>query len=149
MRRRLIMSVVLVLALSAMVGVTAGRAASRGRALHGRSGQGLSVTLGRPTRGVRSFGYRARLDCSDGTSFTDGRFADDVRPRHGAFRVGHRSDRGATRTIVAGTIRGNHASGTLRVVERYGTALDATGAAPLDPHGAVVCTSGTVRWTAR
>ena len=135
-----------------MVGLSAGAASGRatsGRALHGRTGQGLSVTLGRPSGGVRSFSYRARLDCSDGTSFTEGRFADDVRPRRGAFRVHHASDGGATQATVAGRIRGSRAGGTLRIVERYGTGLDASGAAPLDPRGPVTCTSGTVRWTAR
>jgi hypothetical protein len=136
-----------------IVGLSAGGGAASatfaGRALHGKTRQGFSVTLGRPSRGVRSFSYRARLDCSDGTSFTDGRFADDVRPRRGAFRVRHSSDGGATKTTVAGSIRGNHASGTLKVVELYGTSLDASGNAALDPHGAVTCTSGTVRWTAR
>lgn len=135
-----------------MVALSAGAALGRstpGRALHGKTSQGLSVTLRRPSRGVRSFSYRARLDCSDGTSFSEGRFADDVRPRRGAFRVRHTSDGGATKTAVAGTIRGNRAGGTLRIVERYGTRLDSSGAAPLDPRGPVTCTSGTVRWTAR
>jgi hypothetical protein len=136
-----------------VVGLSVGGAASgrstAGRPLHGKTRQGFSVTLGRPSRGVRSFSYRARLACSDGTSFTEGRFADDVRPRRGAFRLHHTSDRGATRTTVAGTIRGNRAGGTLRILERYGTGLDASGAAPLDPRGPVTCTSGTVRWTAR
>ena len=143
MRRLALASAALLLAAGAA------DAAAAGRALHGRSRQGLSVGLGRPSAGTRSFSYRARLDCSDGTSFTDGRFADTVRPHHGAFTVRHSSDGGATRTTVAGRIRGNHAGGTLRVVERYAATLDATGAAPLDPHGSVVCTSGTVRWTAR
>ena len=71
----------LALAAALVAAGAADTAAFIGRALHGRSSQGLSVTLGRPSRGVRSFAYRARLDCSDGTSFTDGRFADDVRPR--------------------------------------------------------------------
>jgi hypothetical protein len=136
-----------------MVGLSVGGVASgrstAGRSLHGKTKQGFSVTLGRASRGVRSFSYRARLDCSDGTSFTEGRFADDVRPRRGAFRVRHTSDGGATKTTVAGTIRATRATGTLRIVERYGTVLDASGAAPLDPRGPVTCTSGTVRWTAR
>jgi hypothetical protein len=134
---------VLVLAAAAADG------AVRGRALKGRSSQGLAVTLGRPSNGVRSFSYRARLDCSDGTSFTEGRFADLVRPRRGAFTVRHTSDRGATRTAVSGRIRGSRARGTLSVVERYAAVVDSSGAAPLDPRGPVVCTSGTVRWTAR
>jgi monoamine oxidase len=49
----------------------------------------------------------------------------------------------------AGSPRDYHASGTLRVVERYGTFLDANGNARLAPRGTVICTSGTVRWTAR
>jgi hypothetical protein len=137
----------LTIGLLAAAGGASGRSA--GRALQGTTSQGLHVTLGRPSGGVRSLSYRARLDCSDGTSFTEGRFADDVRPRRGAFRVRHASDGGATRTTVAGTIRGNHARGTLQVVERYGTGLDARGAAALDPRGPVICASGTVRWTAR
>ena len=147
MKRAIAVGVVLSLGL--LAGAGAASSSTAGRALHGKTSQGLRVTLGRPSRGVRSFSYRARLDCSDGTSFTEGRFADDVRPRRGAFRVRHTSDRGATRTTVAGRIRGNHAGGTLRISERYGTGLDPSGAAPLDPHGPVVCTSGTVRWTAR
>jgi hypothetical protein len=119
------------------------------RALGGRSAQGLHVTLTRPHSGVRSFSYRARLDCSDGTSFLEDRFADDVRPRRGKFSVHHTSDRGATRTAVAGVIHGNHARGTLRVVERFAASLDPSGATRLDPHGAVTCSSGTVRWSAR
>ena len=147
MRGTIAVSVMLALGLLAGGGAASGSTA--GRALHGKTSQGLRVTLGRASRGVRSFSYRARLDCSDGTSFADGRFADDVRPRRGAFRVRHTSDRGATRTTVAGRIRGTHAGGTLRIVERYGTGLDPSGAAPLDPRGPVICTSGTVRWTAR
>jgi hypothetical protein len=146
--RAIAVGAALLVGLSAGPGSASGRAFA-GRALHGKTRQGLSVTLGRPSRGVRSFSYRARLDCSDGTSFTEGRFADDVRPRRGAFRVRRSSDGGATKTTVAGSIRGNHAGGTLTVVERYGTGLDASGAAPLDPRGPVTCTSGTVRWTAR
>ena len=148
MTRAIAAGAAVMVGLSAGAGGASGRSAS-GRALHGKTRQGLSVTLGRPSRGVRSFSYRARLACSDGTSFTDGRFADDVRPRRGAFRVRHSSDGGATKTTVAGSIRGNHAGGTLKVVERYGTGLNASGAAPLDPRGPVTCTSGTVRWTAR
>ena len=148
MTRAIAVGAALMVGLSAGAGAASGRSPA-GRALHGKTRQGLSVTLGRPSRGVRSFSYRARLDCSDGTSFTEGRFADDVRPRRGAFRVRHTSDGGATKTTVAGSIRGNHASGTLTVVERYGTGLDASGAAPLDPRGPVTCASGMVRWTAR
>jgi hypothetical protein len=138
----------LMIGLSSGTGVAATGSPS-GRALHGKTRQGFHVTLGRASHGVRSFSYRARLDCSDGTSFIEGRFADDVRPRRGTFRVRHTSDGGATKTTVAGTVRGTRASGTLRIVERYGTVLDASGAARLDPHGSVTCTSGTVRWTAR
>jgi hypothetical protein len=148
MTRAIAVGALLLAGLSAGAGAASGRSTS-GRALHGRTSQGLSVTLGRPSRGLRSFTYRARLDCSDGTSFNEGRFADDVRPRRGAFRVRHAADGGATKTTVAGTIGRSGARGTLRIVERYGTGLDASGAAPLDPHGPVTCTSGTVRWTAR
>ena len=147
MTRAIAVGAALVIGLSAGAGGTS--ATFTGRALHGKTRQGFHVALGRPSHGVRSFSYRARLDCSDGTSFAEGRFADDVRPRRGIFRVRHSSDRGATTTTVAGTIRGNHASGTLRIVERYGTGLDASGAAPLNPHGPVTCSSGAVRWTAR
>jgi hypothetical protein len=147
-RRAIAVGAALLVGLSAGGGAAAGRS-TPGRALHGKTRQGFSVTLGRPSRGVRSFSYRARLDCSDGTSFIEGRFADDVRPRRGAFRARHASDRGATKTTVAGVIRASRATGTLKIVERYGTVLDASGAARLDPRGPVTCTSGTVRWTAR
>ena len=148
MMRAIAASAALMVALSAGAGAPASGSTAT-RALSGKTRQGFHVTLGRPSRGVRSFSYRARLDCSDGTSFIEGRFADDVRPRRGVFRVRHTSDGGATKTTVAGTIRATRASGTLKIVERYGIGLDPSGAAPLDPRGPVTCTSGLVRWTAR
>jgi hypothetical protein len=148
MMRAIAASAALMVALSAGAGAPASGSTAT-RALSGKTRQGFHVTLGRPSRGVRSFSYRARLDCSDGTSFIEGRFADDVRPRRGVFRVRHASDGGATKTTVVGTIGTSRAAGWLKIVERYGTGLDASGAAPLDPRGPVTCTSRTVRWTAR
>ena len=117
--------------------------------LRGRSRQGLVVTIGRARSGRRTFTYQARLTCSDGTTFTEGRFSDSVRPRLGRFRVVHISHRKAIRTTVSAVISGRRASGRLSIVERYRASLDPAGTSPLDGRGAVVCRSGTVRWSAR
>ena len=117
--------------------------------LRGRSRQGLVVTIGRARSGRRTFTYQARLTCSDGTTFTEGRFSDEVRPRRGRFRVGHSSHRKAIKTAVSGVISRRRASGKLSIVERYRASLDPAGTSPLDRRGAVVCRSGTVRWSAR
>jgi hypothetical protein len=116
--------------------------------LRGRSRQGFVVTIGRARSGRRTFTYQARLTCSDGTTFTEGRFSDSVR-RRGRFRVGHSSHRKAIKTLVSGVISSRRASGKLSIVERYRASLDPAGTSPLDRRGAVVCRSGTVRWSAR
>jgi hypothetical protein len=107
------------------------------------------VTLGPARSGRRTFTYQAVLTCSDGTTFTEGRFADAVRVRRGRFRTVHTSHRGAIRTTVSGGVSGRRASGKLSIVERYRASLDPAGTSPLDRRGAVVCRSGTVRWSAR
>ena len=121
----------------------------RAGTLRGRTAQRLVVTLGPTRAGRRTFSYRAKLSCSDGTTFTEGRFADVVRVRRGRFRTVHTSHRGAIRTTVRGRVSGRRASGTIAIVERYRASLDPAGTSPLDRRGAVTCRSGSVRWTAR
>jgi sugar lactone lactonase YvrE len=117
--------------------------------LRGRTAQKLIVTLGPTRKGRRTFTYQGTLDCSDGTSFTEGRFSDDVLVRRGKFRMVHTSNRGAIRTTVSGTASSRRASGRISIVERYRATLDAKGTSPLDRRGTVVCRSGSVRWSAR
>jgi sugar lactone lactonase YvrE len=128
-----------------------GAALPRRRAgtLRGRTAQRLLVTLGPARSGRRTFTYQARLDCSDGTTFTEGRFSDVVRIRGGRFRAVHTSHRGAIRTVVGGRVAGRRAAGRLSIVERYRASLDPAGTSPLDRRGAVTCRSGSVRWSAR
>jgi sugar lactone lactonase YvrE len=121
----------------------------RAGTLRGRSAQRLVVTLGPARSGRRTFSYQASLDCSDGTTFTEGRFADVVRVRRGRFALGHTSHRGAIRTRVTGSVSRGRARGTLSIVERYRASLDPAGTSPLDRRGAVVCRSGAVPWSAR
>jgi len=129
------------------------------RTFTGKGPNGLAVSLSRPyssTRhahhrvAIRHFRYQVTLRCSDGTIFADKRFADDVKVKHGGhFRSRFRSDRGATVTRVTGRIVRRRAHGTLSITEHYSTTPDAQGNFPLDPNGAVTCSSGTVHWKAR
>lgn len=129
------------------------------RTFSGKGPNGLAVSLSRPyasTRNhrhpvaVRHFRYQANLRCSDGTTFADKRFADDVKIKHGGhFHSRFRSDSGATVTRVTGRIVRRRARGTLSIVEHYSDTPNAQGNFPLDPKGTVTCSSGTVHWTAR
>jgi sugar lactone lactonase YvrE len=121
----------------------------RAGTLRGRTAQGLVVTLGRARSGRRTFTYQATLDCSDGTTFTEGRFSDVVRVRRGRFRAVHTSHRKAIRTTVSGLISRGRASGRISIVERYLASLGPAGTSPLDRSGTVTCRSGSVRWSAR
>jgi hypothetical protein len=121
-----------------------------GRTLHGRSSQGLAISLGPVRRsGLRTFSYKVRLGCSDGTTFTEMRFRDDVRPRRGRFRVSLTTSRGAVQTTVKGTVTSTRATGIIRVTERFRASLNADGSSPLNRRGTVLCRSGGIRYTLR
>jgi len=141
------------IAVAAAIGVAVSLAPSgasgAAKTLRGKTSQGTRVSLGPAGAGGRKFTYQARLRCSDGTTFTDNPFWDLVRIRRGRFRVRFLSDRGATKTIVSGTVRGKRASGRLLINERYSATANAQGFTPLDPHGTVLCSSGSIRWSAR
>ncbi len=136
-----------------------GSGTGAGRTFAGKGPNGLVVSLSRPysrTRGrarpvaIRHFRYQVTLRCADGTTFADKRFADDVKVKHGGhFHSRFRSDGGATVTRVTGRIVRRRAQGTLSISERYSTTPNAQGNYPLDPHGTVSCSSGTVHWKAR
>jgi hypothetical protein len=149
-RRGLALALPAAFALSLLLAGTVADGAPGGPTLHGRSAQGLAVSL-RPARrsGARTFSHKVRLDCSDGTSFTEGRFRDDVRPVRGSFRLSVTSSRGAVRTTVAGSATSTRAAGTIVVTERFRASLNRDGSSPSDPRGTVTCRSGTVRWSVR
>jgi hypothetical protein len=126
------------------------RAPASAKAVYtGKTAQGLAVRLSKPFSFGRSVTYQATMKCSDGSTFTDNPFLDDVRIKRGRFSSRFASDRGATVTSVKGTIKGKRASGTISVTERYSSTVNAQGNFPLDPKGAVVCRSGTVKWSAK
>jgi hypothetical protein len=114
----------------------------------GRTAQGIAVQLGPQRAFGRAFRYRARMRCSDGTTFLDSYFTDDVRVRQGRFSSRVSSSGGAVLTRVKGTLHGSRALGTLRIVERYSEIPDGQGNTPLSPSGAIVCDSHVVRWSA-
>jgi hypothetical protein len=146
MRRILIFSLLLALTATAPValGATPG-------VFSGKSKQRLAVSLGRlSSDGFRVFRYTAKMTCSDGTMFTDGVIADEVKIRRsGRFSDRWSDSRGAFRTTVSGRLGGKTASGRLRVTERFSDVPDASGFTPPDPNGAVRCDSGSVRWSAK
>jgi hypothetical protein len=117
--------------------------------LTGKNAQGLAVTISAAVRGSRTIAYQATMSCSDGTSFTDDRFTDTVKPNSkGSFRVAYSADAGATRTVVKGTISGHRGSGEMRIVEFYSSTPNSSGNLPLQAGGPVRCDSGNVTWTA-
>jgi hypothetical protein len=124
--------------------------AGNGRAAtyRGHTAQGIAIRLG-PQRAVgRAFRYRARMSCSDGSTFLDEYFTDDVRVRHDRFASRVSSSRGAVITWVTGRLSPTKARGTIRIVERYSEIPDSQGDTPLAANGAIVCDSHVVRWTA-
>jgi len=141
--------VVAALAAASLVPAGPAGAAGAGTAYKGKSAQKLAVSLSGPRSFGRTFSYRATMNCSDGTTFTDGTFADDVGISGRRFKDRYTSDKGAVRNQVAGVLHGSRASGTLRVIERFRATADAHGFFPLDPKGTVRCDSGQVRWTAK
>jgi hypothetical protein len=114
----------------------------------GRTAQGIAVRLAPAGRDVRAFRYRARMNCSDRSTFLDAYFTDYVRVRQGRFDSRVSSSGGAVKTTVTGRLLGTTARGTIRIVERYSELPDANGDTPLAPDGAIVCDSGLVRWRA-
>ncbi|HEY1592907.1 MAG TPA: hypothetical protein VGF81_14020 [Solirubrobacteraceae bacterium] len=116
-------------------------------AYRGRTAQGIAVRLGPAGRDGRAFRYRARMRCSDRSTFLDAYFTDYVRVRRGHFDSRVRSP-GAVKTTVTGRLLGTTARGTIRIVEHYSELPDANGDTPLAPDGAIVCDSGVVRWRA-
>jgi hypothetical protein len=144
--RRRILPCLLALSLVALPATVAGA-----KPFSGKSKQKLRVSLSNQNKNrIRVFRYQATMNCSDGTSFTDGVVSDEVRVRHsGRFSDSFKDDKGAFITKITGRIKGKRASGKLRVRERYGDVPDANGFTPLDPKGSVSCDSGTVRWTAK
>ena len=119
-----------------------------GHAYRGRTTQRIAVRLGAPGPDGRAFRYRARMRCSDRSTFLDDYFTDYVRVRRGRFSSRVTSSGGAVKTAVTGTLLGASARGTIRIVERYSEIPDAGGNTPLAPGGAIVCDSGFVRWRA-
>ena len=127
----------------------AANGATASTALYGRTTQGTRVQLGAQRGALRAFRYRAELKCSDGSTFLDSFFTDDVRLRLGRFSDRHSSSRGAVVTDITGKVAATSASGTIRIVERYSEVPNTHGDTPLDPTGAIICASGVVGWHAR
>jgi hypothetical protein len=144
-------SILAVIASLTAAGVAVG--ATKGKTYgtyHGKSTQGIVVSLAAASRnGARSFRYRAKMKCNDGSTFLDDYFTDVVTIRHDRFSVSYTSNAGAVTTKVTGTLLAGHATGTIRIVERFSEVKDSNGDTPLAADGAIVCDSGTVRWTAR
>jgi len=130
------------------VAVAAPRSATPVGGYRGRTTQGIAVQLGPQRAAGRAFRYRARMRCSDGSTFLDSYFTDDVQVRHGSFSSHVSSSGGAVRTSVTGKVGKTRARGTIRIIERYSEIPDAQGDTPLDPNGAIVCDSHVVRWSA-
>jgi hypothetical protein len=121
-------------------------------ALSGKTSQGIKVSLSPPKSfGGRTITYKATMTCSDGQTFTDDAFSDDVTiSKAGHFDLHYTSDAGATLTAVQGAVSstGRSASGSLRIVEFYSETPDANNNLPLMAGGPVRCDSGAVTWKA-
>jgi hypothetical protein len=115
----------------------------------GRTAQGITVRLGPRRAFRRAFRYQARMRCSDGSTFLDRAFTDDVTVRRNRFSSRFSSSGGAVLTRVTGVLRPPRARGTIRIIERYSEIPDPHGDTPLSPDGGILCDSRVVRWTAR
>src|SRR5215469_9528040 len=94
-------------ALVVAVGATGALARSAAdSAYRGRTAQGITVRLGPTGRDGRAFRYRARMRCSDGSTFLDDYFTDDVSVRRGRFASRVTSSGGAVKTAVTGRLVG-------------------------------------------
>jgi hypothetical protein len=147
--RQTVVRVTILAALTLALGTAGAIARPAANATYrGRSAQGIAVRLGSTGRDGRAFRYRARMRCSDGSTFLDAYFTDYVRVRRGRFDSRVTTSAGAVKTVVTGTLLGARAHGTIRIVERYSEVPDPNGDTPLAPDGAIVCDSGVVRWRA-
>lgn len=145
------------LALGAVIAATAPAAAATavsappqaGAVFTGRTAQRMAVRLG-PLHGkLRTFRYRARLRCSDDSTFTDASFTDQVRLRGGRFSLSRWTDARAVHVTLTGVVSERRAHGTIRITERYSEVPDAHGDTPLDANGGILCDSRTVDWRAK
>ena len=127
---------------------TAARPSPAPGVFQGRTAQGISVRLGPLRASTRAFRYRARMACSDGSSFLDDPFTDDVTIRHDRFSSRFVSSGGAVITTVTGSVHGRRARGTIRIVERYSEIPNPNGTTPLDAEGGILCDSRTLHWNA-
>ncbi|MDQ6804313.1 MAG: hypothetical protein M3065_04975 [Actinomycetota bacterium] len=117
-------------------------------AYRGKTLQDIPLTLTAPAGTQRTFRYRAKLTCSDGTSWLEDYFTDRVTVRAGRFSSHHSSDRGAIVTTVTGQLAGKRASGTINILERFSPLLTAGGVTPVSRTGTIRCRSATLRWNA-
>ena len=114
----------------------------------GKTAQGIPVRLAQAIHNARSFRYRAKLTCNDGSTYLDDFFSDDVTVTHNRFTSSYTSDAGAVSTKVTGTLNGAAATGTVRIIERF-SEIAVNGTTPLAADGAIICDSKSVRWTAK
>jgi hypothetical protein len=113
----------------------------------GRTTQRITIRLAAEQASARWFRYRAKMACTDGSTFLDDYFSDDVPVNNNRFSVSDTSNAGAITTKVTGILSGKHASGTIRIIERY-SADAVNGVTPLAANGAIVCDSQSVKWSA-
>ena len=145
--RALILTTVLVL-MAALAGTAlAATTVQPSYVYTGKTTQGIAIRLAAQKDSARWFRYRAKMTCSDGSTFLDDYFSDDVTVKNNRFSESYSSSRGAVSTKVSGTLSGKAASGTVRIIERFSeTAVN--GVTPLSPTGAIVCDSKSVKWRA-
>jgi hypothetical protein len=114
----------------------------------GKTAQGIPVRLAKAVKNTRYFRYRAKMTCSDGSTYLDDFFSDDVTVTHNHFVDAYTSNAGAVTTRVTGTLKGTRATGTVRIIERF-SEIAVNGTTPLAANGAIVCDSKTVKWSAK
>jgi hypothetical protein len=131
-------------ALVAALAIAAPAAAAFKRGSYtGTTDQGLAVSFKAGKKYIRAFEVKEQGACSDGrvSRGTQGPFKMRIK-RHGKFGEVGTSPTGATRTRVTGKLKGQTASGTLRVTSRFNDLGQP------DPKGSIICKTGTVHWTA-
>ncbi len=147
MRTRVVLLSVFAVAIGAPPSALAAATVKPAYVYSGKTAQGIAIRLAAQRGSARWFRYRATLTCNDGSTFLDDYFSDDVTVRDNHFSVSDTSNAGAISTQVTGSLSGQRASGTIRIIERY-SEVAVNGVTPLAANGAIVCDSHTVKWSA-
>ena len=121
-----------------------GKTAQTYRKHHHKKHRKISVHADSTAGQVSNLKFFTQGKCSDGgrSSGKQGPFTTNV-DQNGHFSVRGTSPSGATHLKLNGTLSGNKANGTVKVVSHFNKNNQP------DPNGKIRCSSGKVKWSAK